>query len=127
MTRRDWTGPTKLKIMCYQDLLNAEPANNLREVADVRIVNPTYGVSAAGGEAQVGQPFDWKTDPIALFSNSKPNARELMDGLKAKLADLRPVDNIDFIYKPSASQPAPADTMDEVVQKYRAALLALAD
>jgi len=89
----------------------------------VRIVNPTYGVSAVGGEAKVGAPIDWMTDPIALFSNSKPNARELMDGLKAKLSDVRSIDNIEFIYKPSASQPAPAETMDEVVQRYRAALM----
>ncbi len=93
----------------------------------MRIVNPTYGVSAAGGEAKAGAAVDWMKDPIALFSNSKPNARELMDGLKAKLAEIRPVDNVGFVSKPSASQPAPAATMDEVVQKYRAALLALGD
>lgn len=97
------------------------------EVARMRIVNPTYGESVAGGEAAATAPFDWMTDSIALFSNSKPNARELMDGLKAKLAHIRSVDNVSFIYKPSASQPAPAATMDEVVQKYRAALLALGD
>ena len=93
----------------------------------MQIVNPSYGVSAEGGEIMAGKPLDWLADPIALFSNSKPNARELMDGLKAKLSAVRPVDNIDFIYKPSASQPASADTIDEVVQKYRAALLALGD
>ncbi len=93
----------------------------------MRIVNPTYGVNIAGGEELVGQPLDWLNDPIALFSNSKPNARELMDGLKAKLATVRTVDNIDFIYKPSASQPASATIIDEVAHKYRAALLALGD
>lgn len=93
----------------------------------MRIVNPTFGVSAAGGEELKGRPLDWSKDPIALFSNSKPNARELMDGLKAKLAGVRPVDNIDFIYKPSASQPATTALIDEVAQKYRAALLALGD
>lgn len=93
----------------------------------MRIVNPSYGVSAAGGEAMAGRPLDWLKDPIALFSNSKPNARELLDGLKGKLGAIRPVDNIDFIYKPSASQPAAAATIDEVSKKYRAALLALGD
>ncbi len=93
----------------------------------MRIVNPTFGVSIAGDEELAGRPLDWHNDPIALFSNSKPNARELMDGLKAKLAAIRPVDNVDFIYKPSASQPATAALIDEVAQKYRAALLALGD
>ena len=93
----------------------------------MRIVNPTFGISAAVGEQLVEQPLDWLKDPIALFSNSKPNARELMDGLKSKLAAVRPVDNADFIFKPSASQPATATLSDEVAQKYRAALLALGD
>lgn len=93
----------------------------------MRIVNPTFGISAAVDEKLAVQPLDWLNDPIALFSNSKPNARELMDGLKAKLAAVRSVDNIDFIYKPSASQPASAAVIDEVAHKYRAALLALGD
>jgi thioredoxin reductase (NADPH) len=93
----------------------------------MRIVNPTFGISAAADEKLAGQPLDWLNDPIALFSNSKPNARELMDGLKAKLSAVRSVDNIDFIYKPSASQPASAAVIDEVAHKYRAALLALGD
>ena len=93
----------------------------------MRIVNPTFGTSVATDEKLAGQPLDWLNDPIALFSNSKPNARELMDGLKAKLSEVRSVDNIDFIYKPSASQPASAAVIDEVAHKYRAALLALGD
>jgi hypothetical protein len=93
----------------------------------MHIVNPSYGVRVEDGEVMAGKSLDWMKDPIALFSNSKPNARELMDGLKAKLAGIRPIDNIDFIYKPSASQPASAATIDEVAHKYRAALLALGD
>jgi thioredoxin reductase (NADPH) len=93
----------------------------------MRIVNPSYGVNTAEGEVLDGKPLDWLADPIALFSNSKPNAHELMDGLKARLAADRPVDNIEFVSKPSASQPASADLIDEVAQKYRAALLALGD
>lgn len=93
----------------------------------MRIVNPSYGTSDATGEIAADRPLDWMQDPIVLFSNSKPNARELMDGIKTKLAAVRSVDNIDFIYKPSASQPATAAMIDEVAQKYRAALLALGD
>ena len=93
----------------------------------MRIVNPSYGVDTANGEVIAAQPLNWLTDPIALFSNSKPNAHELMDGVKSKLAAVRSVDNIGFVSKPSASQPASADIIDGVVQKYRAALLALGD
>ena len=93
----------------------------------MRIANPTFGIDGQASEAITAKPPDWTQDPIALFSNSKPNARELMDGLKAKLAADRSIDNIDFIYKPSASQPAAPEIIDQVVQKYRAALLALGD
>lgn len=91
------------------------------------IVNPTFGHSAAGGEKVVTGPVDWSKDPIVLFSNSKPNARELLDGVRQGLAGIRPIDNIEFIYKPSASQPAATAQYDEVAKKYRAALLAIAD
>ena len=93
----------------------------------MRIVNPSYGVSTANDEVMAGQPLNWLKDPIALFSNSKPNAHELMDGLRSKLSAVRAVDNIEFIAKPSASQPATDAIIDEVAQKYRAALLALGD
>jgi hypothetical protein len=93
----------------------------------MRIVNPSYGVSAASNDVMAGRALDWMSDPIALFHNSKPNARELLDGVKTRLSAIRSVDNIGVVGKPSASQPAPADTIGQVVQKYRAALLALGD
>lgn len=93
----------------------------------MRIVNPSFGVAPAGTEAVVTGAIDWLKDPIVLFSNSKPNARELLDGIKAKLATLRSVDNVGYAQKNSASQPAPAETLAEVAQNYRIALLALAD
>lgn len=91
------------------------------------IVNPTFARSAAGGEKVVTGPVDWKQDAIALFSNSKPNARELLEGIKQQLSGIRRTDNIEFIFKPSASQPAASVQYDEVARKYRAALLAIAD
>ncbi len=93
----------------------------------MRIVNPTFGISASGGETVAVKPVDWRADPIALFSNSKPNARELLEGVRARLADLRPVDNITFVHKNSASQGAPAELIEQVAAKYRGALLAIAD
>lgn len=93
----------------------------------VRIFNPAFGVSATSAGTVALQPIDWKADAIALFSNSKPNARELLEGVKAKLAALRPTGNIDYVAKNSASQPAPAPLIEQVAAKYRAALLAIAD
>jgi len=93
----------------------------------MRIVNPTFGVSAAGGEQVSSHQVDWSRDPIVLFSNSKPNARELLEGVRDKMAVFRSVENIDIVYKSSASQPAPAHMYDEVAAKYKGALLAIAD
>jgi hypothetical protein len=93
----------------------------------MRIVNPAFGLTQATRETFVSGPVDWKTDPIALFSNSKPNAMELLEGLKSKLSTVRAVDNITLVCKDSASRPAPADMIQHVGHKYRAALLALGD
>jgi hypothetical protein len=70
---------------------------------------------------------NWATDAIALVSNSKPNARELLAGIRDKLGANRRIDNIEFHAKNSASQPAPKDLIQEVAAKYRGALLAIAD
>jgi hypothetical protein len=93
----------------------------------MRIVNPTFGLSATAAEKIALKPVNWRTDAIALVSNSKPNARELLDGIRTKLGGFRPVDNIEFLAKNSASQPAPKDLLEEVAAKYRGALLAIAD
>ena len=93
----------------------------------MRIVNPTFGLSATSGEKVALKPVNWATDPIALVSNSKPNARELLAGIREKLGGSRKIDNIDFLSKNSASQPAPADVIEKVAANYRGALLARAD
>jgi hypothetical protein len=93
----------------------------------MRIVNPTFGLSAATGEKVALKPVNWATDAIALVSNSKPNARELLAGIRGKLGASRKIDNIDFLSKDSASQPAPADVIEKVAANYRGALLAIAD
>lgn len=93
----------------------------------MRIVNPTFGIAASGGESVAVRPVDWRVDPIVLFSNAKPNARELLEGMRARLGAFRHVDNIDFMHKNSASQPAPAALLEQVAAKYKGALLALAD
>ena len=93
----------------------------------MRIVNPSFGLSATTAEKVALKPINWTTDAIALVSNSKPNARELLAGIRAKLGANRKIDNIDFLSKNSASQPAPADVIEKVAANYRGALLAIAD
>ena len=93
----------------------------------MRIVNPTFGNSAEGGETLAGAPVDWRTDPIALFSNSKPNARELLEGIREKLGALRDVGNVGHVYKDGVGQPAPGNVIEQIAGSYRAALVAIAD
>ncbi|NKC11431.1 MAG: hypothetical protein GKR94_04260 [Gammaproteobacteria bacterium] len=91
------------------------------------IVNPSFGQQAGGGEVIERQAIDWRKDAIALFSNSKPNARELLEGIRASLAPQRSIDNIEYVAKASVSQPAPDEVIEHVAGNYRAALLAIAD
>jgi hypothetical protein len=93
----------------------------------MRIYNPTFGLSAATAEKVALKPVNWMTDAIALVSNSKPNARELLMGVRDKLGAHRQVENIKFLAKNSASQPAPKDLLQEVATNYKAAILALGD
>ena len=55
------------------------------------------------------------------------NARELLDGIRDHFGAFRSTDNIDFVYKDSASQPAPDDVISHVAENYKAAVLAIAD
>jgi len=64
---------------------------------------------------------------VLALRAAKPNARELLAGIREKLGASRKIDNIDFLSKNSASQPAPADILEKVAANYRGALLAIAD
>ncbi|MDE0943543.1 MAG: hypothetical protein OSB58_14060 [Alphaproteobacteria bacterium] len=93
----------------------------------MRIVNPSFGEEAPGNEQVVANSVDWSKDPIILFSNSKPNAKELLEGLRDKMSAYRNTDNIDYTLKDSPAQPAAEGMYDELAGKYRAAILAIAD
>jgi hypothetical protein len=93
----------------------------------MRIVNPGFGIAPAAEGVVTAGAVDWMNDPIILFSNNKPNAKELLEGVRDRLSAIRRVDNIDYIAKGSASQPAPPEMITEVARKYRIALLALGD
>jgi thioredoxin reductase (NADPH) len=91
------------------------------------IVNPSFGQEAPGKETLAGKAVDWSKDPIILFSNSKPNAKELLEGVREQMGAYRATDNIDYAHKDSPAQPAPEGMYDELASKYRAAILAIAD
>jgi thioredoxin reductase (NADPH) len=93
----------------------------------MRIVNPAFGQSVPEGEQTAARPVDWGQDAIILFSNSKPNARELLEGIRDQMAAFRSTDNVDFTYKDSAAQPAPAEMIDTLSKEYSAAILGVAD
>ncbi len=96
----------------------------------MRIVNPSFGLPEAAdnsSEAAIAGTADWGKDPIAIISNSKPNARELLEGVRDQMSAFRTTDNIDYLFKDSAAQPAPAELIDQVAGKYKGAILALAD
>jgi len=96
----------------------------------MRIVNPSFALEAVeesrGPGSKAGRP-DWRKDPIAIMSNSKANARELLEGVRAKMSAYRGVDNIDLLFKDSAAKPAPTALYDEIAKNYKGAIVALAD
>ena len=96
----------------------------------MRIINPTFGPAHEPQQAGVTPPdvgVDWARDSIAIISNAKPNARELLEGLKAGLGGFRSVSNVDYHYKDSAAQPAPEALIEHIASRYKIAILALAD
>ena len=93
----------------------------------MRIINPSFGHQPVSTETVKAGTVDWLKDPIILFSNSKPNAQELLEGIRAKFGAIRSIENIDFISKDTASRAAPPEMIDKVALKYKAALLALGD
>jgi hypothetical protein len=94
----------------------------------MRIVNPSFGLAQeAEKHGDKLGPTDWSKDPIAIISNSKPNAQELLQGVRSLMGDFRQTDNIDYLFKDSAAQPAPEALIDQVAANYKGAIVALAD
>lgn len=96
----------------------------------MRIVNPSFGLEESAESGSAGPKTavtDWSKDPIAIMSNSKANARELLEGVRDKMKAYRAVDNIDYLYKESAAKAAPTALYDEIAKNYKGAIVALAD
>ena len=96
----------------------------------MRIVNPSFGLEDGSenlsNTVETGST-DWSQDAIAIISNSKPNARELLEGVRDKMSVFRATDNIDYFFKDSAAKPAPDALYAEIADKYKGAIVALAD
>lgn len=102
----------------------------------MRIVNPVFATVAGGTPATVASASpaasqesgaDWRTAPMLIFGNNKPNAKELLQGIADRLSEIRSGAPIDYLFKPSPSQGAPAAMLDGIAAKYKVALLALGD
>ena len=95
----------------------------------MKIVNPSFGLpeQAENMSEKAVTSADWSQDAIAIISNFKPNARELLEGVRAQMGVYRSTDNIDYLFKDSAAQPAPPELLEKVAQNYKGAILALAD
>lgn len=92
----------------------------------MRIVDPTYGVSADEEVAAVAA----ETAPagtLCLFSNSKPGATDLLHGVADRLGAERDFADIGFASKPNAASGASSDVLDHLAAQYRMAVVAIGD
>jgi thioredoxin reductase (NADPH) len=97
----------------------------------MRIINPTFGTRKVEAETEASKaakkPIDWRKDKVVLFSNSKPNAKEVLEGLNAKIDAVFKCGKFDFTSKGNAAVGATKAQLDEVASKYRGAILASGD
>jgi len=93
----------------------------------LRIVDPTFGVLPADADVEVlaSGTADWTE--VALFSNSKPNATELLRGVGERLQAHWELPELGFASKPNASAAADKDTIDWLSQRYKMVVVAVGD
>jgi thioredoxin reductase (NADPH) len=93
----------------------------------LRIVDPTFGLQPADADVEVrmGGTADWTE--VALFSNSKPNATELLRGVGERLQAHWDLPEVGFASKPNASAAADKDTIDWLSQRYKMVVVAVGD
>ncbi|PRZ43593.1 hypothetical protein CLV47_102283 [Antricoccus suffuscus] len=92
----------------------------------MKIYNPTYGVRDATGHLAV-HASSALTDTICLYSNSKPNASNLLNGIAAGAVAALGVPEVGFVSKPNAAVAGETETYDWLAERYRFALLASGD
>ncbi|HZZ52313.1 MAG TPA: hypothetical protein VFE65_35905 [Pseudonocardia sp.] len=92
----------------------------------MRIVNPSFGIPEPV-EVPAAARQGVAADALCLFSNSKPNATELLRGVAERLEAERGFEHIGFSSKPAASVPAEGETLDRLSERYRMAIVAIGD
>ncbi|MDP9428216.1 MAG: pyridine nucleotide-disulfide oxidoreductase, partial [Actinomycetota bacterium] len=100
----------------------------LAAAGSLRIVDPTYGLPPEEDPDAVvatGSRAGWTE--VALFTNSKPNATELLRGLGERLQEHWELPELGFAAKDSASVPAEKDTIDWLAQRFKMVLVAVGD
>ena len=93
----------------------------------LRIVDPTFGTVPAEADVEVADGGTAEWTEVALFSNSKPNATELLRGVGERLQAHWELPEIAFASKPNASEAADKDTIDWLAQRYKVVLVAVGD
>jgi thioredoxin reductase (NADPH) len=93
----------------------------------MRVINPTFGQPTSGHDQAASRPPDWRRDPICMFSNSKPNANELLLGISSRLEKMLGRKEIAFESKQNAAMPAGPELLDWLARQYRVVVLAVGD
>jgi thioredoxin reductase (NADPH) len=93
----------------------------------MQIIDPTYGKPGSGTGQPAATAPDWRHDPMCLFSNSKPNADDLLRGIGPRLGAALGRGDIAFERKKNAAMPADPDMLDWLARQYRVVVLAVGD
>lgn len=88
------------------------------------IVDPTQGRESLDSSPEHTGGVLRLAGRVCLFSNSKPNAAELLCEVAAGVPALR---GAPLLAKAHATLPAPTGLLDQIVDEYDAVLVALAD
>jgi thioredoxin reductase (NADPH) len=93
----------------------------------LRIVDPTFGVPPADADVEVGPGGTAEWTEVALFTNSKPNATELLRGVGERLQAHWDLPELGFASKDNASAAADKDAIDWLSQRYKMVVVAVGD
>ncbi len=88
------------------------------------IIDPTQGRESLGSKAEHAGDSQRLDGRVCLFSNSKPNAAELLRGVAAGVPELH---GAPLLAKRYSALPAPAELLEQIADEYDAALVGVGD